>query len=440
MSGPSQFAPFVPILGLLLGLLCLVAAMRAGKRRRLVDNLPTSRTTGVFIGLVELKGTAEAERPLVSHLAGKSCVQYAWSVQEHWSRTVVETYTDSNGKTQTRTRHESGWTTVASGGEMIPFFLKDSEGVIRILPCGATLQPLAIFDTTCGTSDPLYYGKGPRGAVSDSDYRRRFCEAGIPLHAPLYVMGQAREREDIVAPEIAEDKSAPMFLISTKTEEQVSSGFAWAYIGWGTLGGVLGLAGLFVRERMLNVAAPEGPVYALVAGGYVMAWFLAWVWMVFNSMIDLRQRVRQGWSQVEVQLKRRYDLIPNLVQTIQGLRDYEKNLQAELAALRSQIAATPPGVAGPDYQACSRMLVAIAERYPVIKAQESFLNLQKNLADTEQRIALARGYFNDIATYYNTRLEVVPDRFIAALAGMKPQALMAANDFERAPVNVELAS
>ncbi len=86
------------------------------------------------------------------------------------------------------------------------------------------------------------------------------------------------------------------------------------------------------------------------------------------------------------------------------------------------------------------MLVAIAERYPVVKAQESFLNLQKNLADTEQRIALARGYFNDIATYYNTRLEVVPDRFIAALAGMKPQALMAANDFERAPVNVELAS
>jgi hypothetical protein len=440
MSEPSQFAPFAPVLGLLLGLLCLMASMRAGKRRRLVDNLPTSRTTGVFIGLVELKGTAEVEQPLVSYLAVQPCVQYAWSVQEHWSRTVTETYTDSNGKTQTRTRHESGWTTVASGGEMIPFFLKDTEGVIRILPMGATLQPMGMFDTTCGLGDALYYGKGPQGAVSNSDFRRRFCETGIPLHTPLYVMGQARERDDMVAAEIAEDKNAPMFLISTKSEEQVSSGFAWAYIGWGILGGILGLAGIFARERMLNIESPVVLAYALVAGGYAMAWFLAWVWMVYNSMVDLRQRVNQGWSQVDVQLKRRHDLIPNLVQTIQGLRDYEQNLQVELAALRAQSTATPPGEPGPDYRACSQTLVAVAERYPAIKAQESFLNLQKNLADTEQRIALARGYFNDIATFYNTRLEVIPDRFIAVLAGMKPQALMAANEFERAPVVVELAS
>lgn len=440
MSGSSQFAPFVPVLGLLLGFLCLLAAMRAGKRRRLVDNLPTSKTTGVFIGLVELKGTAEVERPLVSYLAAQNCVQYEWSVQEHWSRTVTETYTDSNGKTQTRTRHESGWTTVASGGEMIPFFLKDDEGVVRVLPAGATLQPLGMFDSICGIGNSLYYGKGPPGAVPNSDYSRRFCETGIPLHAPLYIMGQAREREDIVAAEIAEDKSAPMFLISTKSEEQVSSGYAWAYIGWGILGGILGLAGLFARERMLNVESPMVPVYLLVAGGYALAWFLGWVWMVYNSMIDLRQRVSQGWSQVDVQLKRRHDLIPNLVQTIQGLKDYEQNLQVELATLRTQTTATPPGEQGSDYGACSQILVAVAERYPAIKAQESFLNLQKNLADTEQRIALARGYFNDIATFYNTRLEVVPDRFIAALAGMKPQTLMAANDFERAPVVVELAS
>ena len=64
--------------------------------------------------------------------------------------------------------------------------------------------------------------------------------------------------------------------------------------------------------------------------------------------------------------------------------------------------------------------------------------LQKNLVDTEQRIALARGYFNDIATHYNTRLEIIPERFVARLAGMKPQALMAANDFERAAVKVTL--
>jgi len=142
---------------------------------------------------------------------------------------------------------------------------------------------------------------------------------------------------------------------------------------------------------------------------------------------------------VDVQLKRRHDLIPNLVGTVQGLRDYEQNLQTELASLRSQLEATPPGVEGPDYRACGTVLLAIQERYPELKAQESFANLEKNLIDTEQRIALARGYFNDIATFYNTRLEVVPDRFVAALGGLKPQPLMAANDFERAPVEVKLA-
>jgi hypothetical protein len=115
-----DFPPYLPLIGAFLGLLTLWGAFRAGRRRRLVENLPTSKTTGVFIGLVELKGTAEAANPLTSFLAEQPCTAYSWSVDEHWSRTVTETYTDGDGKTQTRTRHESGWTTVASGGEMLP--------------------------------------------------------------------------------------------------------------------------------------------------------------------------------------------------------------------------------------------------------------------------------------------------------------------------------
>lgn len=113
-------------------------------------------------------------------------------------------------------------------------------------------------------------------------------------------------------------------------------------------------------------------------------------------------------------------------------------MQTELAALRAQLNATPPGVAGPDHGAISNTVAAIAERYPELKASDSFLALQKALSDTEQRIALARGYFNEIATHYNTRLEIVPEKFVARLGAMQPQTLMAANDFERAPVTVEL--
>ncbi|MEO6035307.1 MAG: LemA family protein [Verrucomicrobiota bacterium] len=428
--------PFIPWLGGLLALLALIASLRAARRKRLVNDLPTSKTSGVFIGLVELKGTAESDHPLASFFSAEACVIYEWSVQEHWSRTVTETYTDSKGNTQTRTRHESGWTTVADGREAISFYLRDECGAVQVVPSGATIEPQTIFSETCTPLNPLYYGKGPAGAVANSDFRRQFVEKAILLHAPLYVMGQARERSDVVAAEIAGDKNATMFLISTRTEEQVSRGFGWGHWGWGALGLILAAAGFFavdqVEHRTSGVA-----VYFFAAGAFLLAWLAGWIWMAFNSLIDLRQRVRQGWAQVDVQLKRRHDLIPNLVQAVQGLRDYERNLQMELATLRGQLGATPPGKSGDDYEAVGKVLMAVAEQYPDLKSQESFANLQKNLIDTEQRIALARGYFNEIATFYNTRLEVVPDRFIALLGAMKPQSLMAANDFERAPIEVD---
>src|SRR5438045_5012594 len=141
-----------------------------------------------------------------------------------------------------------------------------------------------------------------------------------------------------------------------------------------------------------------------------------------------------------MQWKRRHDLIPNLLNVVQGFKDYERTVQKELAELRTQLQATPPGVAGPDYSAVQNCVIALAERYPDLKANDLFLKLQQNLIDTEQRIALARGYFNEIATHYTTRLERVPDRFVAAIAAMRPQALIAANDFERAPVKVDFQS
>jgi hypothetical protein len=434
-----DFAPFLPLVGALLAGLGLMLAFRAGRQRRLIENLPTSKTSGVFIGLVELKGTAESAEPLTSYLAGAPSVHYAWTVQEHWSRTVTETYTDDKGRTQTRTRTESGWTTVADGGETIPFYLQDDCGVMLVRPDGAKIEPLTIFDETCTPLNALYYGKGPAGAVPNSSFRRRFLENGIPLKTNLFVVGQARERQDIVAPEIAADKTAPLFLISMRSQEQVSRGMKWGARGWIFFGLLAAVGGMIWRDGALNVDLPAHVlIYVAIAFGYFFIGLLAWVWMVFNSLVDLRQRVRAAWALIDIQLKRRFDLIPNLVNCVKGFRDHEAQLQAELAALRNQLNATPPGVAGPDHGAVSSVVLGIAERYPELKANDSFLALQKNLSDTEQRIALARSYFNDIATHFNTRLETVPEKFVAALGAMKPQPLMAANDFERAAVTVDL--
>lgn len=327
---------------------------------------------------------------------------------------------------------------MANGGETIPFYLQDNGGVILIQPEGATIEHLKMFEETCTPLNPLYYGKGPAGAVANSDGRRRFVEMGIPVKAELYIVGQSRERQDIVAPEIAADEHAPMFLISTRSEEQVSSGMKWGARCW-TIFGLLSVDGFTVwRDGALNVDPRSRiAIYVAIAAGYLFLGLLAWIWMVFNSLVDVRQRVHAAWALVDIQLKRRFDLIPNLVNCVKGYSDHEAQLQTELAALRNQLVATPPGVAGPDHGAVSNVIVGIAERYPELKASESFLALQKNLSDTEQRIALARSYFNEIATHYNTRLEIVPEGYVALLGAMKPQPLMEANEFERAAVTVD---
>jgi len=432
----------LPLLSIVLGSLgalgCLIGALRVLRRKRLIDDVPTSKTQGVFIGLAELKGTAESEMPLTSYLAGIRCVQYAWQIDEHWSRTVHETYTDAQGHTQTRTRTETGWTKVAGGSQSIPFYLKDDTGVIRIVPESATIQNIVAFNEACSPNSDLYYGKGPAQGVPDSTHRRRFHETALPLHTMLYVMGQAHERKDVVAAEIAHDKDAPVFVISTRTEKQLSTGYARWF--WALL--VLALAvaiGAAAGWSMLVKANITWQPLVAAAGGFAFALLLGWVWVVYNSLINLHHMVEQGWSQVDVQLKRRYDLIPNLLETVRGYRAYESEIQKLLAEMRTQTEATPPGVAGPDFKGIAPMLNVIVERYPELKANESFLRLQQALVDAEQRIALVRDYFNNIATFYNTRLDIIPDRFVAALARLRPQTLVAAADFERAPVQVRLA-
>jgi hypothetical protein len=438
---PGAWSSVSIVLGSLLATGCLIAAFRVFWRRRSIDDCPTSKTQGVFIGLAELKGTAESEMPLTSYLAEVRCVQYTWQVDEHWSRIVHETYTDAQGHAHSRTRTESGWTKVAGGGQSIPFYLKDETGVIRIVPEGAAIHNIKVFDKTCSPNNDLYFGKAPRKEIPNTTHRRRFHETALPLHTMLYAMGQSRERKDAVAAEIAYDKSAPLFLISTRTEKQLSTGYLRWFWFWLVLGLLLAIGGA-VAWSLLQVpnAGASWQPYVIASGGFMVVLVLGWVWTVYNSLINLHHRVQQGWSQVDIQLKRRHDLIPNLVKTVEGYRTYESELQNLLVELRSQAEATPPGIAGSDFKGIVPTLNMIIERYPDLKASESFLRLQQSLVDTEQRIALARDYFNEIATFYNTRLGIIPDRFVASLARLRTQTLMGAANFERAPIQVKLAS
>ena len=393
-----------------LALLCAFLSLRAIRRRRLVDDTPTSKSTGVFIGMVELAGEAFSEQPLISHLAESECVHFAWTIEEHWEKTVRETYTDSQGKTQSRTRTDSGWITVASGQETIPFFLKDDHGEILVQPEGAELQTTLIFSETCTPFDNLYFAKGPGEAIDHSTQNRRFTENAIPHRAPVYVIGNARERKDAVAAEIAADEQAPIFVISVHGEKGVRSQLGWRLGGWFLGGAVLA----YITHRTLP-GFPDNPLWPVHWVGpllFTLLWTLGWGVTAYNSITGLRRRVEQAASNIDVMLKRRSDLFPKLAQTVQATAAHEASLQENLARLRSLAHSS---------ERAERTLLALSENYPALSTNSSFLALQTELSATETRIALARSYHAEITSFFLTRTEILPDRWLCRLLPPLPK-------------------
>ncbi len=420
----------LPYLLPLLALFLLWQSHRQNRKRRLVGNLPTSKTQGVFIGLVELKGTAECEQPLTSYLAEIPCVAYSWTVSEQWRRTVQERYTDQNGKQQTRTRVESGWAVVASGGEETPFYLEDDTGVVLVRPHGAEVRQRQVFQELCGPMDSTYYGKGPALPIPHTTMVRSFHESAIPLHQAIFAVGQSRERQDVVAPELAHDKDAPLYLLTVESESQVIRRYGWNL--W--LFNLGGLAAACGAGHLLG----QVPGALIAAAGYLMLWASSWCIMARNSLVDVRNRARQGWANLEVQFKRRHELLPQLVSVVQATQKHEAELQPTLARLRTQAELQDWDGPSGETHAVSQEVRAVAERYPDLQADAAFRQLNEELIATEQRIALARAYFNDVATAYNTRLEQFPDNLLGKLSGLVRQPLLHAEDFERARVDVQL--
>ena len=207
------------------------------------------------------------------------------------------------------------------------------------------------------------------------------------------------------------------------------------------LGLAAAVAGAVIASDAVTASATRTAIaFGLgAAGGYLFAWGLGWLWMAYNSLVGLRQRVRQGWSLIDVQLKRRHDLMPRLVNSLAALRSHEHGVQEALAALRTQTLATRPGAPGPDPAGVALAVQAVAERYPQLTADAGFVTLQRELVETEQRIALARSYYNDIATHFATRLEQIPDRWVAALPRMQREPLFQAAHFERARVELDFS-
>ncbi len=153
---------------------------------------------------------------------------------------------------------------------------------------------------------------------------------------------------------------------------------------------------------------------------------------VYNQLVSLRQQTANAWGQIDVQLKRRYDLIPNLVETVKGYMKFEqetleKVIQARNLAIGAKSVSEKAAAEGAVTSSLNG-LFAIAEQYPDLKANQNMLSLQEELKSTENKIAFSRQYYNDIVTSYNTKLETFPSSIFATAGGFKPRDLFELDD------------
>lgn len=173
----------------------------------------------------------------------------------------------------------------------------------------------------------------------------------------------------------------------------------------------------------------------------VLVLIILWAISVYNSLIALRNRVKDQWAQIDVQLKRRFDLIPNLVETVKGYTKHEsETLEAVIKARNTYVSATVPEeqmkADGELTKAISK-LFALTESYPDLKANTNFQALQQELTETESKIAAARQFYNDTVMVYNNKVSMVPSNIIASLFKFNKETFFEANETERQNVQVK---
>ena len=189
-----------------------------------------------------------------------------------------------------------------------------------------------------------------------------------------------------------------------------------------------------------------GSATAAVVGGVLVVLIIAviiWIIASYNRLVRLRNQADASWAQIDVQLKRRYDLIPNLVQTVRGYVAHERGTLEAVVAARGTAMTLAQG-AGPAERAQAEgvltqalgRLLAVAEAYPDLKANQNFVALQVELANTEDKIAYARQFFTSAVQSYNNAVQTLPTNLIAGLGGFRSREFFQAVGEERGPVQV----
>lgn len=184
-----------------------------------------------------------------------------------------------------------------------------------------------------------------------------------------------------------------------------------------------------------------GPIIAVIIVLVVLA-IIGFIVAVYNSLVGLRNQVQSAWSQIDVELQRRFDLIPNLVETVKGYMNHEESVLSKVTELRSSWgnSKTIAEKAKLENELSSTLksIAVVAEQYPDLKSNTNFLSLQDELASTETKISTSRASYNNVVAIYNTKLEILPNNIIAAMFHFEKAELFKV-DNEEAKQNVKVS-
>lgn len=181
----------------------------------------------------------------------------------------------------------------------------------------------------------------------------------------------------------------------------------------------------------------------LLIGGILVAGLVLWLLFTYNGLVTLRNRVREAWSQIDVQLKRRSSLIPNLVETVKGYAKHEKEVFENVTKARSALmGAKDPAHAAAANDLLSgalKSLFAVAENYPNLRASENFKQLQDEISDTETKVAASRQFYNTNVLDLNNSLEVFPSSIVGSMFGFKKEEFFKATEEEKKDIEVKFS-
>ena len=175
--------------------------------------------------------------------------------------------------------------------------------------------------------------------------------------------------------------------------------------------------------------------------GIVVLLTVGWFISVYNTLVKLRNRVQNSWAQIDVQLKRRFDLVPNLVETVKGYASHEKDVLEKVTQARSMVqnaqSLEQRQQAENMLTDTLRSLFAVAEAYPQLQANQNFIELQRELSDLEAKIAFARQFFNDTTMNYNTEIQSFPNNILAGMFNFQATPYFQVDEVQRQAVQVK---